>query len=100
MDLMSVLTVMVFVFALVILLAGVFTAYFGSGKSRAVGIVLLLVGLIVGFLWAYLIGWSDIEPFAAVNGWDVVYDAAINLIAALVGALVAVGIFLVAVMKS
>lgn len=100
MDLMSVLTVMVFVFALVILLAGVFTAYFGSGKSRMVGFVLLLVGLIVGFLWAYLIGWSDIEPFASVAGWDVMYNAILNLIAALVGALVAVGIFLVAVMKS
>lgn len=97
---MSFLTVIVFVFGLVMLLAGVFTAYFGSGKSRVVGFVLLLVGLVVGLLWAYLIGWSGIEPFDAVAGWDVVYDAAINIIAAVIGALVAVGIFLVAVMKS
>lgn len=97
---MSFLTVVVFVFALVMLLAGVFTAYFGSGKSRVVGIALLAVGLIVGLAWAYLVGYSDIAPFADVAAWDAVYEAAVNIIAAAIGALVAVGIFLVAVMKS
>ena len=100
MDWMSFLTVVVFVFALVMLLAGVFTAYFGSGKSRVVGVALLAVGLIVGLVWAYLVGYSDIARFADVAAWDAVYEAAVNIIAAAIGALVAVGIFLVAVMKS
>lgn len=100
MDWMSFLTVVVFVFALVMLLAGVFTAYFGSGKSRVVGFVLLATGLIVGVVWAYLVGYSDIALFADVAAWDAVYEAAVNIIAAAIGALVAVGIFLVAVMKS
>jgi len=99
-DLMSFLTIVVFVFALVMAIAGAFTAYFGSGKSRTVGLVLLVIGLAVGLIWAYLVGFSDIALFADVEAWDVMRDAIINMIAALIGALVAVGIFLVAVMKS
>lgn len=89
-----------FVFALVLVIAGLFTAGFGSGRSRTVGIVLLVVGLAIGIIWAYLVGYSDISMFSDVAAWDVVYDALINIIAALIGALAAVGIFLVAVMKS
>lgn len=100
MDWMSFLTIIVLVFALVLVVAGIFTAGFGSGKSRTMGIVLLVAGLAIGVVWAYLIGWSNIEVFSEVDGWDVVYDAFINIIAALVGALAAVGIFLVAIMKS
>jgi len=99
-DLMAFLTIVVFVFAIVMIIAGAFTAYFGSGKSRTVGLVLLIVGLAVGVIWAYLVGWSDIGIFADVDAWDVMRDAIITIIAALIGALVAVGIFLVAVMKS
>lgn len=100
MNWMDFLTVIVFVFALVMALAGAFTAYFGSGKSRTIGLILLVVGLVVGVVWVYLVGWSNISIFADVNGYDVVYNAFINILAALIGALVAVGIFLVAVMKS
>jgi len=99
-DLMSFLTIVVFVFALVMAIAGAFTAYFGSGKSRTVGLVLLIIGLAVGLIWAYLVGFSDIALFADVAAWDVMRDTIIKIIAALIGALVAVGIFLVAVMKS
>jgi uncharacterized membrane protein YoaK (UPF0700 family) len=100
MEWMEFLTIVVFVFAIVMLVAGVFTAYFGSGKSRRVGGALLLVGLLVGAVWAYLVGWSSIELFADVPAWDVMRSAIIYIVAAVVGALAAVGIFLVAVMKS
>ena len=100
MELMSFLTILVFVFALVLLIAGIFSAGFGSGKSRKIGIVLLIAGLAIGIIWAYLVGWSDIELFADVPAWDVIYDAIFNILAALIGALAAVGIFLVAIMKS
>lgn len=99
-SLMDFLTIIIFVFALVILIAGIFTAAFGSGRSRTVGIVLLVVGLVVGFVWAWLVGYSDIAIFADVPAWDVVYNAFVYIIGALIGALAAVGIFLVAVMKS
>ncbi|MDR0334982.1 MAG: hypothetical protein LBH69_03760 [Methanomassiliicoccaceae archaeon] len=97
---MDFLTILVFAFAIVMLVAGVFTAYFGSGKSRRVGVALLAIGLIVGAVWAYLVGWSDIELFSDVAAWDVMRAALINIVAAVIGALAAVGIFLVAVMKS
>lgn len=91
------LTVLVLTFALFMVLAGAFTAYFGSGKSRTIGIVLLLVGLIVGIVWVYLGGFTDI-----INVWlgDVVWAAFLNIIAAVIGALIAIGVFLLAIMKS
>jgi hypothetical protein len=100
MDWMAFLTLIVVFFALVLLVAGIFTAGFGSGKSRTVGIILLVIGLVIGVIWVYLTGYSDIEVFADVPLLDTVRDAVINLIAVLIGALAAVGLFLVAVMKS
>jgi len=100
MDLMDFLTILVFAFAIVMIVAGVFTAYFGSGKSRKVGVALLAIGLIVGLIWAYLVGWSSISLFADVEAWDVMRGAILNILAAVIGAAAAVGIFLVAVMKS
>ena len=97
---MEFLTILVFAFAIVMLVAGLFTAYFGSGKSRKVGLALMTVGLVVGVLWAYLVGFSDVTLFSDVAAWDVMYGAIVNIVAAIVGALVAVGIFLAAVMKS
>lgn len=99
-TIMSFLTLVVFAFALVMLVAGIFSAYFGSGKSKAAGGVMAIIGLIVGIVWAYLVGFSDIAIFADVDTWDTVYNAIISLIGILIGALVAVGIFLVVVLKS
>ena len=100
MDWMAFLTIIMLVFALVMVVAGVFSAFFGSGKSRMVGVVLLLIGIVIGIIWVYLTGYSDVEVFADVQLWDVMYDAVINIVAAIIGALAAVGLFLVAVMKS
>ncbi|MDR3282872.1 MAG: hypothetical protein LBS92_04595 [Candidatus Methanoplasma sp.] len=94
------LTVVMFVFALVMMVAGLFSTYFGAGKSRAYGVAILAVGLVVAVAWAYLVGYSDIEPLCNVAAWDVMYDAIINAIAVIIGALVAIGVFLVAVLKS
>ena len=97
---MDFLTLVVFAFALVMLVAGLFSAYFGTGKSRAAGGVMAIVGLVLGIVWAYLVADSGISPFTEVNAWDVVYTAIIDLIGIVVGALVAVGILLVVVLKS
>ena len=99
-DIMSFLTILIFVFAIVLMIAGVFSAYFGSGKSRTYGIIMLIVGLVVLVVWAYLVGWSDIALFNEVQTLDIKIDALISFLAILLGALVAVGIFLVTVLKS
>ena len=99
-DIWSFLTIIIFVFALVMMIAGIFSAYFGAGKNRAYGGVMFAVGLVVCVIWAYLVGFSTIEPFCTVEAWNVMYDALINVIAVVIGALVAVGIFLVVVLKN
>jgi hypothetical protein len=97
MELMDFLTVLLLTFSLIMLLAGVFTAYFGSGKSRMIGVVLLVVGLIVGLIWVYL---GYVDEVIEVDLSQVIWDAFVNILAALIGALVAVGVFLLAIMKS
>ncbi len=39
--------------AISLVILGIMTAYFGSGKSRVVGVVLLVIGLVVGLLTAF-----------------------------------------------
>ncbi len=100
MDLMTFVTLIVLAFAIVMVAAGAFAAILGSGKSRALGGVMAVVGLIVFVVWAWLVGWSDISPFCEVELYDTLYNAIVNLIGVLIGALVAVGIFLITVLKS
>ncbi len=97
MDWEGFLTVLLLTFGLFMVLAGAFTAYFGSGKSRTIGVVLLVIGLVVGILWVYLAGFTD---SIVVDISDVVWTAFINILAAVIGALIAVGAFLLAIMKS
>ena len=99
MELMEFLTVLLMVFALVMVLAGVFTAYFGSGKSRMIGVILLVLGLVVGILWS-LLTWDPVMNVIDVNLKDVVWSAFQYILAALIGILAAVGIFLLAIMKA
>jgi len=98
MDLMEFLTVLILVFALFMLLAGIFTAYFGSGKSRMIGVVLLVVGLVVGILWVVLA--MDSVDVIDVDLSNVVWDAFLYILSGVLGALAAIGVFLVAIMKS
>ena len=93
------LVVLLLVFALFLILAGIFTAYFGSGKSRTIGVALLVVGLVVGVLIAYLYHIGDFGPNSGGLG-TLVLQSLLVIVAAVIGALVAIGIFLVAIMKS
>jgi hypothetical protein len=97
MDLWEFLTVLILVFALFMLIAGVFTAYFGSGKSRMIGVALLVIGLIVGVLWVVMTGMMDVID---VDLSEVLVNAFEYIIAGVIGALAAIGVFLLAIMKS
>jgi hypothetical protein len=93
------LTLLFMIFGLFMILAGAFTAYFGSGKSRTIGVGLLVLGLVVGIGFAY---WYHLTAtnMGFVGLGTLVYAGFLFLIAAVVGALLAIGIFLVAIMKS
>jgi hypothetical protein len=90
-------TILLLIFGLFLILAGIFTAYFGSGKSRTIGVVLLVVGLIVGFLMGYAYHLLPSHQLGTVN---LIWESFLVIIAAVLGALAAVAIFLVAIMKS
>ncbi len=88
--------ILLLVFGLFLILAGVFTAYFGSGKSRTIGVVLLVVGIVIGLGSGY---WYHTAGQPGGLG-RLVEEAVLVIVAAVLGALAAIAIFLVAIMKS
>jgi hypothetical protein len=101
-DFWNFLTIVLLVFALCILIAGIFTAYFGAGKSRKIGAGLLVLGIVIGVLWVYLAGISNIIPGGDANipVGEVIIESLYVIIAALIGAVIALLLFLGAIMKS
>jgi len=98
-DLGTFVTILLLTFALVLLLAGAFTAYFGSGKSRKIGAGLLVGGLVIGLVWGYLV--SSFGPWNLTTQLrEVIIQAVVILLAAAIGAGAAIGLFLLAIMKS
>ena len=85
------------VFAVASIIAGIFTAYFGSGKSRMVGMILVLIGLIVFFV--FLCGAGLLNFIPSLDFAGTVVNGIVAIIGAIIGALVALGIFLLAIMK-
>ena len=101
MDIWSFLTLVIFSFGLVMIIAGIFSAYFGAGKNKAYGAIMAIVGLVIAGIWGYFAVWNDaIACIYDVPVWDVVLQAIYDLLGILIGALIAVGIFLVVVLKS
>jgi hypothetical protein len=100
------LTVFLLIFALGLFIAGIFTVYFGSGKSRGIGGGLLAGGIILGILIVLFYSQDILFPGEDTVGgglslWhDIIYPGLIYLGAAILGALAAVGLFLLAIMKS
>lgn len=86
---------MLLIMGLALLILGLFAAYFGSGKVRAFGAILAVVGIILGLI-TYLIRRDlGITDFATL-----IYDGALYLISAIVGAVIALLIFLAALLKT
>lgn len=88
------------VFAIASIIAGIFTAYFGSGKSRAVGAVLIIIGLIVGFIFFWFAGLFSFMPAPLMKFAGTIVNGIVAVVGAVVGALIALGIFLLAIMKA
>ena len=101
-DAWAFVTILILTFALFLLITGAFTAYFGSGKSRKIGAGLLVGGLVVGIVWAYYV--YTAHPMAAVAaggvGLGTVIIQTIGVILAAVIGAGAIGLFLLAIMKS
>lgn len=100
MDGMSFLTLVVIVFALVMLVLGVFSIYFGSRRNMIYGGIMTVAGLIVGSTWIYLVTYSNIFPFCDVAMWGTIYSAMIDIVGIFIGAFAAIIIFLATVLKN
>jgi hypothetical protein len=96
------LSMLFLVFAVASIIAGFFTAYFGSGKSRAVGAVLIIIGIIVFilFLWFAGFGFMGFMGTAPITFAGIIAEGITAVIGAVVGAAIALGIFLLAIMKA
>ena len=91
--------ILIFAFGLFTLMAGLFTAYFGAGKSRAIGITLTVIG-VIGLVLFGALTWpivSLITPIFAPA--DVIFGLA-GVLGAAVGAVIALIVFLVSIMKA
>src|SRR5437879_13385270 len=94
-PIMNFVTILLLTFSLFLVITGAFTAYFGSGKSRKIGVGLLVGGLVVGALWAWYAG-----PFSSsVNLVNIIVESIGVILAAVIGAAAASGPFLLAIMK-
>jgi len=97
------LSMLTLVFAIASIIAGIFTAYFGSGKSRAVGGILIIIGLLVFIIFLY--GAGILESFMGMpdgilDFQGYIVQGVVAIIGAIVGAAIALGIFLLAIMKA
>ena len=98
-----IISMLMLTFAIASIIAGIFTAYFGSGKSRAVGGILIIIGLIIGviFLWSAGILSSFMgTPTGFLNITGTITNGIVAVVGAIIGALIALGIFLLAIMKA
>jgi peptidoglycan/LPS O-acetylase OafA/YrhL len=94
------LLVFMMIFGLGLLVAGIFTVYFGSGKSRGIGAGLLVGGIVLALLVFLMDYMNKIIP-GDLELWNsVIFPGLIFLGAAIIGGLAAVGMFLLAIMKS
>ena len=97
------LSMLTLVFAIASVVAGIFTAYFGSGKSRIVGGILILIGIIVFFIFfwgAGLLTSFMAPPPTLLDFAGTIVNGISALIGAIIGAVIALGIFLLAIMKA
>ncbi len=83
-----------------VLMAGLFTAYFGAGKSRKIGLGLTLLALIV--LAFFVSATWNVAPGVAISAWSP-GEVAVGISAvagAALGAFVAFTAFLLSIMKA
>lgn len=87
-------------FAVVTLGAGLFTAYFGAGKSRRIGFGLVIVGLLGSFLFVAIT--FEIFPEIARSPWTTTHIAQglAGVGGAVVGGLLGVALFLASIVRA
>jgi hypothetical protein len=95
------LSMLMLAFAVASMIAGIFTVYFGSGKSKAVGAILIILGILVFILFLWGAGVLQIGAVPDLMDFaGVIINGIVAVAGALVGALIALGIFLLTILKT
>ncbi len=89
------ISILILMFSLCTLIAGIFITYFGSGASRYWGVGLCAVGLIIGLVYSVGVG-----QCTGLCLWPIITNAALVLIASGIGALIAFGLFILIIIKT
>jgi hypothetical protein len=97
-------SMLMLVFAIMTIGLGGFVVYFGSGKSRMAGSILIVVGVIIGILFMWCAGslpFLDL-PLLDFKGCcqEYIVESVLAVIGALIGAGISIGLFLLVIMKS
>jgi hypothetical protein len=82
------------ILGLSLLVLGIFAAYFGSGKVRTFGIVLGVVGIVIWLITIFA------RSALNVSLTYVIYNGVLYLVSAIVGAVIALLIFLAVLLKT
>lgn len=92
--------VLVLTFGLTVLFSGLFSSYFGAGKSRRIGLGLVIVGLLTMFAWTTIT--FGIEVFTTIEAWNAeqMGNGVAALLAGMLGSLVGFTLFLIAIMRA
>ncbi len=93
------LGILLFSFGLFTLLAGIFTAYFGAGRSRAIGFILMIVG-VVGILAFASLTWDLVPTIAPIWDNEAIKVSLIGVLGSAIGAIGALIVFLISIMKA
>ncbi len=95
------LSMLMLVFAITSVIAGLFTANFGSGKSKAVGAILIITGILVFILFLWGAGVLQIGAVPdLIDFTGVVINGIVAVAGTILGALIALGIFLLTILKT
>lgn len=86
-------------FAVSLAVAGAFGAYYGKGRSRSIGFLVLLVAVLLLGLFAAMT-WNLLPGLIPVFNPGIVAQSLVAVVAALIGALLAVLAFISSVMRS
>ena len=84
-------------FSLIILLEGLFSAYFGRGKSRTLGIFLILIGIILSGGFFLIAGPMNIVDIPVL---ELAIQGILYISSALIASVIALAIFLVLVVRT
>lgn len=94
--------ILVVAFSIIAFFGGILMAYFGSGRSKVMGIVVTVIGVLAGLLWIYKT-YETLNIMDGGNGtWREVamWHAISSVCGGIVGVVAGLGLFLIAIMKS